>query len=33
MASSPSPLGSVYRLQLNGYGFAGARSIVGYIHH
>ena len=32
MASSSRPLGSVYRLQLNGFGFAGARSIVGYLH-
>lgn len=32
MAPSSRPLGSVYRLQLNGFGFAGARSIVGYLH-
>jgi malto-oligosyltrehalose synthase len=32
MAPSSRPLGSVYRLQLNGFGFAGARSIVSYLH-
>jgi malto-oligosyltrehalose synthase len=32
MAPSSRPLGSVYRLQLNGFGFGGARSIVGYLH-
>jgi malto-oligosyltrehalose synthase len=32
MAATFRPLGSVYRLQLNGLGFARARSIVGYLH-
>ncbi|HWD51590.1 MAG TPA: malto-oligosyltrehalose synthase [Acidimicrobiales bacterium] len=33
MKAGPSrSLGSVYRLQLNGLGFARARSIVGYLH-
>ncbi|HEX3841734.1 MAG TPA: malto-oligosyltrehalose synthase [Acidimicrobiales bacterium] len=32
MAPSSRPLGSVYRLQLNGFGFAGARSTVAYLH-
>ena len=32
MAGPSRPLGSVYRLQLNGFGFARARSIVGYLH-
>ena len=30
--SRPRPLGSTYRLQLNGTGFVGARRLVGYLH-
>jgi (1->4)-alpha-D-glucan 1-alpha-D-glucosylmutase len=30
--TEPRPLGSTYRLQLNGIGFVGARNLVGYLH-
>ncbi|MGC1238927.1 MAG: malto-oligosyltrehalose synthase [Acidimicrobiales bacterium] len=30
--STPRPLGSTYRLQLNGLGFQGARKLVGYLN-
>jgi (1->4)-alpha-D-glucan 1-alpha-D-glucosylmutase len=29
--NNPRPLGSTYRLQLNGLGFSGARELVGYL--